>query len=216
MKKYVAEVLGTFALVFIGTGAIVVNQATDGSLGLIGIAMAFGFVIMGVIYILGGISGAHINPAVSLALAFGGKFSWREVMPYILAQLLGAFLASGALLLIFPDTQTLGQTLPAGAIMQSFLLEVILTFLLMLSVLGPSSSKHHDHLTGLVVGLFIICLILVGGPISGGSFNPARSLAPAVFSGDMTAIWIYMLAPVLGAVLAVWTWQFLTGKVQDR
>lgn len=206
MKKYIAEFIGTFALVFCGTGAIIVNQQTNGTLGLIGIALAFGTIISAMIYIFGNISGAHINPSVTIALLIGKLTTTREASFYISAQILGAVLASGLLKLMFPESLTLGTTIPSGELLQSFILEMVLTFFLMLTILGVTSKKEFSNIVGLIIGFVVTGMILFAGPISGGSFNPARSLAPAILSGEFTALWIYITAPTLGAIIAILTW----------
>lgn len=207
MKKYIAEFIGTFALVFFGTGAVIVNQHTDGDLGLFGIAATFGIIVTAIIYTFGNISGSHINPAVTIALALGNLMPKNEVFGYIAAQILGGILASGLLFLMFPENQSLGSTNPSGLAFQSFIFELILTFFLFLTILGITSKKEYSNLSGLVIGLMITGMILFAGPISGGSFNPARSIAPAIVSGNLSALWIYLLAPTLGAVLAMITWK---------
>lgn len=212
MKKYLAEFIGTFALVFCGTGAVIVNSLSNGSLGLLGISAAFGIVITGMIYVFGSISGAHINPVVTIALALGKIIPKKEVLGYIIAQIFGAFLASVLLYFIFPTAETLGETLPSGYVFSSFALEVVLTFFLMLTILGMTSQKEYSHLAGIVIGVFVTGIILIAGPISGGSFNPARSLAPAILSGNIDALWIYIVAPTLGSVLAMLLWKFISGK----
>ena len=182
MKKYIAEFIGTFALVFCGTGAIIVNQQTNGTLGLIGIALAFGTIISAMIYIFGNISGAHINPSVTIALLIGKLTTTREASFYISAQILGAVLASGLLKLMFPESLTLGTTIPSGELLQSFILEMVLTFFLMLTILGVTSKKEFSNIVGLIIGLIVTGMIIIAGPISGGSFNPARSFGPAILS----------------------------------
>lgn len=209
MKKYIAEFIGTFALVFCGTGAVIVNSLSDGSLGLLGASMVFGIIITAMIYVFGNISGTHINPAVTIALAVGKLMPKNEVLGYISAQILGAFLASGLLYLIFPETQTLGETLPNGAILPSIILEIVLTFFLMLTILGITSKKEHSHLAGIIIGVFVVGAILIAGPISGGSFNPARSIAPAIISGNFYSLWIYVIAPITGSVFAMLLWKFI-------
>jgi MIP family channel proteins len=207
MKKYLAEFIGTFALVFFGTGAIIVNQQTEGSLGLFGISASFGIIIMAMIYVFGDTSGTHINPAVTLSLALGKLMPKKDVLGYVFAQIVGAILASGFLYILFPRNQSLGGTTPSGGVLQSFSLEFILTFFLMLTILGITSKKEFSHLSGLVIGLMVTGMILISGPISGGSFNPTRSLGPAIFSGNFTTLWIYLIAPTLGAILAMLAWK---------
>jgi aquaporin Z len=207
MKKYVAEFIGTFALVFCGTGAIIANEQSNGSLGLIGIALAFGIIISAMIYIFGNISGAHINPSVTIALVIGKLTSKRDAVFYISSQILGAILASGLLKLMFPKNVTLGATIPSGDLLQSFILEFVLTFFLMLTILAITSKKEFSNIAGLIIGLVVTGIILFAGPISGGSFNPARSLAPAIVSGNFTALWIYITAPTLGAIPSMLLWE---------
>ena len=209
LKKYTAEFIGTFALVFCGTGSIIVNEQSNGSLGLIGIAFAFGIIVSAMIYVFGNISGAHINPSVTIALVIGKLTSKRDAAFYISAQMLGAILASILLKFIFSKNQTLGATIPSGELLQSFILEFVLTFFLMLTILGATSKKEFSNIAGLIIGLVVTGIILFAGPISGGSFNPARSLAPAIISGNLTALWVYITAPTLGAISAVLCWKFI-------
>lgn len=204
MRKLAAEFLGTFALVFAGTGAIVINQVSGGAIGHAGIAMTFGLVVLAMIYTFGDVSGAHLNPAVTVAFAVARRFPWREVGGYVTAQLAGAFAASGVLRVLFPENQNLGATLPAGSNAQSFILEVVLTFLLMLVILSVSIGAKEKGITaGIAVGAVIALEAMFAGPICGASMNPARSLAPALVSGHASVVWIYLVAPVLGALLAI-------------
>ena len=204
MKNYVAEVIGTFMLIFVGTGSVVVNVANDGALSLVGVALAWGLVVAVTIYTIGDISGAHINPAVTIGICVAGRFQVRQVLPYLLAQCTGALLASGLIRVLFPDQASLGPTLPSGSIMQSFIMEVMLTLILMFVVLNVTVGAKEKGITaGFVVGSVIAFEVLVGGPISGASMNPARSIAPAVVGGELQHLWIYLTAPVIGAVIAV-------------
>lgn len=213
LKKSIAEVLGTFALVFCGSGAIVIDQQTNGAVTHVGVAITFGLVIMSMIYALGEISGAHLNPAVSIAFALAGRLPARQLFAYILSQLAGAFLASGTLKLLFPSNELLGTTLPAGSAMQSFVIEFILTFLLMLVIINVATgSKEQGLFAGIAIGSVILLEAMFAGPITGASMNPARSLAPALISGHTGYIWVYLIAPVLGAGLAIPIWKFLKGK----
>jgi len=207
MRKYIAEFIGTFALVFCGTGAIIVNEQSNGSLGLIGIALAFGIIISAMIYVFGNISGTHINPAVTIALVIGKLTTLKDASFYIIAQILGAILASVLLKFMFSENLTLGATIPSSELMQSFILEFVLTLFLMLTILGVTSKKEFSTIAGLIIGLLVTGIILFAGPISGGSFNPARSLAPAIVSGNLTALWIYIIAPTLGAIVAMLVWK---------
>lgn len=204
MKKYLAEFLGTFALVFCGTGAIVINQHTGGVIGHSGIAITFGLIVMAMIYTFGETSGAHFNPAVTIAFWIGGLFRRNEVIPYILSQIAGALVASGLLRLLFPDNLYLGATLPAGTVLQSFVMEWILTCILMLVIIFTSQgSKEVGIMAGMAIGATVLVEAMFAGPITGASMNPARSLAPAVISGNMADVWIYLLAPTAGAVSAI-------------
>ena len=210
MKKYIAEFIGTFALVFCGTGAIIINQETGGAISHVGIAATFGLIVMCMIYTFGEISGAQFNPAVTIAFAFADRFDKKEVLPYIGSQIAGAFLATLILKFLFPMNHNLGATLPTGSQMQSFILEVILTFLLMLVILNVSQgSKETGLFAGIAIGGTVLLEAMFAGPICGASMNPARSLSPAIVSGNITDIWIYITAPILGALLATFTWKAL-------
>ena len=210
MKKYIAEVIGTFALVFCGTGAIVINQESAGVITHPGIALTFGLIVMVMIYALGPVSGAHLNPAVTIAFAVARKFPVKEILPYMISQVAGAMSASLVLHCLFPANQFLGSTLPAGEEMQSFILEVILTFFLMLVIIQVATgSKEQGMFAGLAIGSTVLLEAMFAGPICGASMNPARSLSPAVVSGHLEHLWIYMVAPVSGAILAVVVWYFI-------
>jgi len=203
MKKCFAELIGTFALVFAGTGAIVINDVSGNGISHVGIAMTFGLVVLAMIYAVGDISGAHLNPAVTLGFWIAGRFPKQSVIPYMLSQCVGAFMAGGVLRFLFPAHATLGSTLPAGLVSQSFVLEVILTFLLMFVILNVSTgAKEKGITTGIAVGSVIGLEAMFAGKICGASMNPARSLAPAVISGHLEHLWLYLLAPPLGAGLA--------------
>jgi aquaporin Z len=204
MRKLAAEVLGAFALVFAGTGAIVINDVSGGTVTHVGIALTFGLIVLAMIYAVGDVSGAHLNPAVTLGFYVARRFDGRWVVPYIASQCLGAFLATFTLRLMFPTHTTLGATLPAGDAIQSFVLELILTFLLMFVILSVSTgSKEKGILAGVAVGSVIALEALFAGPISGASMNPARSLAPALVSLRLHSLWVYVSAPVLGACAGV-------------
>jgi len=204
MKPLLAELLGTFALVFAGTGAIVINDLTQGSIGHAGIALTFGLVVMAMIQTFGDISGAHFNPAVSLAFAVAGKLPWARVPGFVGAQCVGAVLASGLLRWLFPSHALLGATLPSGPVSQSFILEVVLTAMLMLTILSVSTGAKEKGITAaLAIGAVVALEAMFAGPICGASMNPARSLAPALVSGPLDHLWLYLLAPVIGALLAV-------------
>lgn len=213
MRKYIAELIGTFALVFCGTGAIVINQESGGAVTHVGIAITFGLIVMSMIYALGNVSGAHINPAVSIAFTVAGKFPARKLTPYIMAQLIGALLASGTVKLLFPDNQYLGATIPAGNDMQSFVLEFLLTFFLMLVILNVAhGSKEQGMFAGLAIGGVVALEAMFAGPICGASMNPARSIGPAFVSMNMESLWLYIAAPVAGACAAVPVYNFIKEK----
>jgi aquaporin NIP len=204
MKKYLSEAIGTFTLVFAGTGAIVINGATNGAVTHAGIALTFGLVVVAMVYTFGDVSGAHLNPAVTIGFAAARRLSWAEVAPYTVAQIIGAFVASGLLKALFPADKTLGATLPAGPAVQSFVLEVVLTFILMLVVLSVSTGAKEKGITaGIAVGSVIALEAMFAGPICGASMNPARSLAPAIISGNLQHLWVYLGGTILGALLAV-------------
>jgi aquaporin NIP len=214
MKKYLSEFIGMFILIFAGTGSVIVNQHTNGALGLAGIAAVWGFVIIAMIYAFGDISGTHINPAVTIAFAVDKRFSWKEVPPFLIAQLLGALAASMLLHFLFPDNPSLGLTQPSGSEMQSFILEVVMTFILMLVILRVSVGAKEKGITaGIAIGGTVWFLVLFGGPISGTSLNPTRSLAPAIISGDFNALWVYLTAPFAGALLAVFFHRVIHSEV---
>jgi aquaporin Z len=204
MQKYLAEFIGTFTMVFCGTGAIVINEVTGGSVTHIGIAISFGLIVMAMIYSLGNISGAHMNPAVTVAFSIANRFPVREIFPYIISQLAGAFLASVILKNLFPESITLGATNPSGSNSQSLILEGMLTFFLMFVILSVSDgSKERGIIAGLAIGSVVLLEAMFAGPVSGASMNPVRSIAPAVVSGNIAHVWIYCVAPFVGAILAV-------------
>jgi aquaporin Z len=204
MKKYIAELIGTFTLVFCGCGAIVTNEFSDGTVTHSGIALTFGLVVMSLIYAFGEISGAHFNPAVTIAFTYAKKFPLKEVPKYIIAQCLGAILAAIILLILFPDNEFLGTTLPKIDVWRVFLFEVILTFFLMLVIINVSTgSKESGIMAGIAIGGVVWLEAQFAGPITGASMNPARSIGPAIVSGHIEHLWLYIFAPILGAILAV-------------
>jgi aquaporin Z len=208
MRKYAAELMGTFALVFAGTGAIVINDVTGGSVTHVGIAFTFGLVVMAMIYAVGDVSGAHLNPAVTAGFFLAGRLPGRCVIPYMVSQTIGAFLASFGLLLLFGNHAHLGATAPLGSPWQSFGLEAVLTWLLMFVVLSVSTGpKEVGVMAGTAIGGVIALEAMFAGPICGASMNPARSFAPAVVSGTLASLWIYLIAPMLGAAAAVPCWR---------
>lgn len=213
MRNYIAELIGTFALVFCGTGAIVINQQSGGVITHSGIAITFGLIVMSMIYSLGNISGAHLNPAVSIAFTIAGRFPAKQLPGYIIGQLSGALLASLTLKFLFPASVLLGATMPAGSEMQSFIMELILTFFLMLVIVNVAiGSKEQGMFAGLAIGAVVALEAMFAGPVCGASMNPVRSIAPALVSGHTEHLWLYIAAPIIGAALAIPTWKYLTAK----
>ena len=203
-KKLFAEAIGTFCLVFAGTGAIIIDEATRGTVSHVGVALTFGLVVLAMIYSIGDISGAHLNPAVTLGFFVARRFEARLVLPYIACQILGALAASAILHVLFPLNTLLGATLPLGSSLQSFVLELILTCILMFVILSVSTGAKEKGITaGIAIGGVIALEALFAGPICGASMNPARSLAPALLSRHLEHLWIYLAAPIIGAVAAV-------------
>ena len=204
MKKYICELIGTFFLVFAGTGAIIANDIYTGSVGHLGIAFSFGLVVMAVIYAIGDTSGAHINPAVTLSFFYTKRISLRDMVFYIIFQCFGAILASLFLKLAFPAHQTLGITIPTISIWAAFIYEYLLTFLLMFVILSVSTgAKEKGLMAGVAIGGTVALEALFAGPVTGASMNPARSLGPAIISGHFTHLWIYIFGTGLGALSAV-------------
>lgn len=205
MKNYIAEFLGTFAMVFCGTAAMVVNDLT-GVITHPGVAITWGLIVMGMIYAFAEISGAHFNPAVTIAFSYAKKFPWKEVPKYIVAQCLGAIAASLLVYMLWPASDTLGATIPAESfgIWKAFILEFLLTFFLMVVIINVSTgSKETGTMAGIAVGGVVLLEAMFAGPMTKASMNPARSLGPALVSGQLTELWLYIIAPILGAIVAV-------------
>jgi MIP family channel proteins len=204
MKKLFSEFAGTFALVFAGTGAIVINDVSGGVITHVGIALTFGLIVLAMIYAVGDVSGAHLNPAITIGFFAAHRFAGALVFPYIFSQLAGAVAASLMLHLLFPMHPTLGGTHPSGPAVQSLVLELILTTILMFVILSVSTNGKEKGLTaGIAVGSVIALEALFAGPISGASMNPARSVAPALISMRADGLWIYLVAPPIGTLFAV-------------
>lgn len=212
-SRLMAEAVGTFALVFAGTGAVIVNDLYGGVVTHVGIAATFGLVVGAMIYAVGNISGAHFNPAVTIGFCISRGFPRREAVDYVLTQCLAALAASALLTVLFPGHAHLGATMPSGSIAQSFAMEVVLTFLLFFVILNVSTgAMEKGIMAGAAIGGTVMLAALMGGPVSGASMNPARSLGPAAVSGRMGALWLYLAAPVLGALLACPSCRWIQGR----
>ena len=210
MKNYISEFIGTFAMIFCGTGAMTINEITGGEVTHVGIGITWGLIVMAMIYAFGEISGAHFNPAVSIAFAYAKKFSWKEVPKYIFFQVAGAFAASLLLMWLFPKSELLGATIPTVDVWRAFVLELILTFFLMVVIINVSTgSKEVGMMAGIAIGSVVLLEALFAGPITNASMNPARSLAPNIVSGNIKGLWLYILAPIIGAILAVVSCKFV-------
>nr|WP_242040641.1 MIP/aquaporin family protein [Coleofasciculus sp. FACHB-1120] len=216
-QQAIAEGVGTFILVFAGTGAVMVNQISDGAVTHLGISFVFGAVVAALIYALGHISGAHFNPAVTLAFWTSGFFPKHQVLPYILAQSLGAIAASALLLMALGRVGNLGATVPLeGNWLQSLVLETVLTFILMFVIFGSGLDRRAPiGFAGLAIGLTVGLEAAFMGPITGASMNPVRSLGPALVGGIWQHHWVYWVAPILGAQLAVLIYSQLSNGFQD-
>jgi MIP family channel proteins len=216
-RELLAEFIGTFVLVFAGTGAVIVDRLSNGAVTHLGISMVFGAVVTALIYSLGHISGAHFNPAVTLAFWSSGFFRQSLVMPYILAQVLGAIAASLLLRISLGAVGNLGATTPRnGDWLQSLMLETVLTFILMLVIFGSGLDRRaHIGFAGISIGLTVALEATCMGPITGASMNPARSLAPALIGGNLQHQWLYWVAPILGAQLAVIVYRHLSNNFAD-
>lgn len=217
MHRLAAECVGTFALVFAGTGAVVIDAETGGAIGHVGIGLTFGLVIMVMIYAVGHISGAHFNPAVTLGFAVGRHLPWTDVPRYWAAQLIGGVTASLLLRGMFGTTANLGATMPVGSARRSFLLEAVLTFLLMFVITSVATDvRAVGQAAAIAIGGTIGLEALFAGPISGASMNPARSLAPALVSWTWTDQWLYVLGPMIGASVGVLAYRFVRGEENGK
>lgn len=212
MRALVAEAIGTFALVFAGCGAVMVDAKTH-ALGHVGVALAFGLVIMVMIYAVGHVSGAHFNAAVTFAFALSRHFPWKRAVGYWVAQFLGALAAAALLRGSLGNVAHVGATLPAGSQGQSFLWELVMSFFLMFVIMAVATdTRAVGEAAAIAIGGTIALDAMFGGPISGASMNPMRSLAPALISGDLHALWIYVVAPVLGTSLGALAYRFVRGE----
>jgi aquaporin Z len=230
MKKYFAELFGTFVLVLFGCGTASISGGINGILGVLGIAFAFGLSIVAMAYVIGGISGCHINPAVSLGMLLTGKMNLKDFIGYIVAQFAGGIAAIAALKGIIADTALNAEATGLGAngygplsflsldLGGAIVVEIILTCVFVLTVFGITSSEKNSHLAGLVIGLALVFVHIMGIPLTGTSVNPARSFGPALFLGGeaFSQVWVFITAPLAGAVLAALIWKyFRTGKVKQ-
>jgi len=213
MKRSLAEFFGTFCLVFAGTGAIVINDVSGGAVTHVGVALTFGLVVMVMIYVLSEVSGAHFNPAVTFGFWIAQRLPSTEIPRYLFSQCLGALSASLLLSLIFPGHPALGATFPQGTVLSSFILEFVMTLLLMFVILSVSTGSKEKGITaGIAIGGTVALEALFGGPISGASMNPARSLGPAVISARIDFLWIYLTAPFLGSLVSVGLCRFVQAE----
>ncbi len=202
----IAEFLGSFMLVFAGCGAIVFNDVSGGAITHAGIATTFGLIVLSIIYAFGDVSGAHVNPAVTIAFALAKRFQWQQVLPYLVMQSAGAIGAALFLRWLAPEHATLGATLPLLNSAKAFVLELLLTWWLMLVILFVAvGAKEKGLLAGLVIAAVVALEAMFAGPMTGASMNPVRSLAPALVSGQLSYLWVYLSAPIIGAALAVVT-----------
>ena len=220
-KKYLAELLGTFVLVFIGCGSAVLAGTY---IGFMGISFAFGLSVLAMVYAIGGISGCHINPAISVSMLVAGKISAKDTVAYILAQCVGAIIGAGLLYVVAIGNPSYSLSLnglgqngyglasPAGfSLTSAFVAEVLLTFIFLLVIHGSTSEKAPKGFAGISIGLSLVLILLVGIPVTGGSVNPARSLGPAVIVGGVALeqLWLFWVAPIIGAILAAVVWKAL-------
>lgn len=211
MQKMIAEVLGTYFVIFAGCASVVVNLDKDKVITFPGISIVWGLVVMVMVYSVGHISGAHFNPAVTIAFATCRRFPWKQVPAYIICQVLGSTLASGTLRLIFNGKEDhFAGTAPAGTEVQSLIIEFIITFYLMFVISGVATDNRAiGELAGLAVGATVLLNVMFAGPISGASMNPARSIGPAIVSHHYKSLWVYMVGPISGAVSGAWVYNLI-------
>ncbi len=210
MRRCAAEFVGTFLLVFAGPGAVVINEVSGGGVGSLGIGLSFGLAVMAAIYAVGHVSGAHINPAVTIAFALARHFPWSLVPAYVLAQLLGACAASAVHLALFGEVANLGATVPSGSPLQALGLELILTMFLMFVVSSVATDvRAVGQAAAIAIGGYVALAATFAGPVAGASMNPARSFGPALLSGTWTHWWVYWVGPIAGAVLGALLYRYV-------
>lgn len=210
LRRCVAEFLGTFLLVFAGTGAVVIGEVSGGGVGTLGVGLSFGLAVMAAIYAIGHVSGAHINPAVTVAFAMTRHFPWTHVPGYVAAQIAGASAASAVLLALFGDVAGLGVTAPSGTQLQAFVLEVVLTLFLMVVISAVATDvRAVGQAAAIAIGGYVALAATFAGPIAGASMNPARSFGPALLGGTWTHHWVYWVGPLLGAVAGAYLYRYV-------
>ena len=210
LKFSFAEALGTYIMVFFGTGAMVVNNLNEGVISHLGVAIAWGLVVLTMIYSIGNKSGAHINPAVTLSFFLDKRISLKQTGFYMVAQVIGAILASFTLKLLFPEAINLGETVPVNSWQQAFVMEFILSFFLMFVIFNVATgAKEEGIYAGAVIGVVVLICALVGGPVSVASMNPARTIGPAIATGNYTHLWLYMVAPISGMFASYGAWKII-------
>ena len=212
VRRYAAEFVGTFGIVFTPVALSASSHFASGAAGLLPAALASGLAVLAMIYALGHISAAHFNPAVTLGFAVAGRFPVRYVLPYWVSQFLGGIAAAGTVALLFGSG--FGTHIPHGSLLRAVAVESVLTFLLMLVIIAVATDRRvHGAITGIAIGLTVVFDVLIGGPITGGSMNPARSLGPDLFAGAsaMAHYWVYVVGPMLGAVIAARVYELLRG-----
>lgn len=200
-KQLLAEAFGTMILIIIGCGAMALNETTGGAVGHFAVCLTFGVVVAVLVISLGHISSCHINPSVSIALWLEKRFEGKKVLPYIGAQIAGAIIGSVILKMIFPSSKTLGATLPEVTTQSAFTIELVISSVLFSTILFITHYTHKVWAIALTIGAIVFILAYIAGPQTGASMNPARSIGPAIISGNMTALWIYLTAPTLGMIL---------------
>ena len=212
MKKLVCEFIGTLMLVLLACGVAVATNVS-----YVGTALAFGLVIVAMAYSIGNVSGCHINPAVSVGMALAGRMSWKECLKYVIAQVLGAIAGAAILGVILRSFSTLGANSYNGTTVTvwiALLIEIILTFVFVLTILGVTDKKENGHATGIVIGLTLTLVHLFGLPFTGTSVNPARSIGPALLQGGeaLCQVWVFIVAPLIGAALAAFFYKYILKK----